>query len=99
MASGTPVIASEVGGLAFLVRDGENGFHVPSRDPEALAERIYELLTNESCRIRLGENAREYARDYAWADIAEQILAVYSDLLTPVEEAHPRSSQYVENPL
>lgn len=99
MASGTPVIASEVGGLAFLVRDGENGFHVPSRDPEALAERIYELLTNESCRIRLGENAREYARDYAWADIAKQILAVYSDLLTPVEEAHPRSSQYVENPL
>lgn len=39
MAMGTPVIASEVGGLAFVVRDGETGFHVPSRDPEALAEK------------------------------------------------------------
>ena len=55
MATGTPVIASEVGGLAFLVRDGENGFHVPSRDPEALAARIYELLTNEECRQALGQ--------------------------------------------
>ena len=50
MAMGTPVIASEVGGLAHLVRDGETGFHVPSRNPEALAERIFELLKNEALR-------------------------------------------------
>ena len=37
MAMGTPVIASEVGGLAHLVQHGVTGFHVPSRDPEALA--------------------------------------------------------------
>lgn len=98
MATGTPVIASEVGGLAFLVRDGENGFHVPSRDPEALAGRIYELLTNETCRIRLGQNAREYAKRYAWSDIAERMLAVYGDLLSPRQEKEPRG-QYVEKPL
>jgi D-inositol-3-phosphate glycosyltransferase len=38
MACGTPVIASEVGGLAFLVQDGETGFHVPNQEPEALAD-------------------------------------------------------------
>ena len=99
MASGTPVIASEVGGLAFLVQDGENGFHVPSRDPETLAERIYELLINDSCRRRLGRNAREHARQYAWPDIAEKMLNVYNALLMPADETALSRSRHVENPL
>ena len=80
MATGTPVIASEVGGLAFLIRDGENGFHVPSRDPEALAERIYELLANPACRDRLGHQARQYAQQYAWPKIVTRMLRVYDHL-------------------
>jgi D-inositol-3-phosphate glycosyltransferase len=77
MAMGRPVIASEVGGLAFLVRDGYNGFHVPSRDPEALAERIYALLVDDNCREQIGRQARECAQKYAWPHIAERILRVY----------------------
>jgi D-inositol-3-phosphate glycosyltransferase len=77
MAMGTPVIASEVGGLAFLVRDNETGFHVPSRDPEALADKIYTLLTDTYCRQRLGEQARQHAQRYDWAHIVEQMLALY----------------------
>jgi len=80
MATGTPVIASEVGGLAFLIRDGENGFHVPSRDPEALAERIYELLVNPDCRNRLGRQAREYAQKYTWSIIVDRMLHAYQDV-------------------
>ncbi|MFQ5398656.1 MAG: glycosyltransferase [Anaerolineae bacterium] len=80
MAMGTPVIASEVGGLAFLVRDGINGYHVPSRDPEALAERIYELLTNEECRVVLGRQALTHAQQYDWAIIANRLLRVYASL-------------------
>ncbi|KAA3657552.1 MAG: glycosyltransferase family 1 protein [Chloroflexi bacterium] len=81
MAMGTPVIASEVGGLAYLVQDGFNGFHVPSRNPEALAERIYELLTNKECRQLLGQQARGYAQQYAWPRIVDQMLDVYEDVL------------------
>ena len=81
MAMGTPVIASEVGGLAFLVKDGVNGFHVPSRNPEALAERIYELLTDHDCRQQLSEQAREHAQQYAWPIIAERMLRVYEGVL------------------
>lgn len=80
MAMGKPVIVSEVGGLAFLVNDGENGFHVPSRDPEALAERIYELLTNESCRDSLGRNARIHAQKYAWPKIVRRMKRIYEDV-------------------
>ncbi|MEZ4614249.1 MAG: glycosyltransferase [Caldilineaceae bacterium] len=81
MAMGTPVIASEVGGLAHLVQHGVNGFHVPSRDPEALAQRILELLTDDELRDRLGRQAREYARKYHWSNVVERMLDVYQDVV------------------
>ncbi len=81
MAMGTPVIASEVGGLAFLVKDGENGFLVPSRDPEALAERIYTLLMDDDCRHELGARAHRHAQEYAWPNIVERMQVVYEDVV------------------
>lgn len=81
MAMGTPVIASEVGGLAFLVRDDENGFHVPSRDPEALADRIYCLLTDEACRERLGRQARYHALQYDWEIIVGRLVRVFEEVV------------------
>lgn len=80
MAMGTPVIASEVGGLAFLVQDGVNGFHVPSRDPEALAERIYTLLNDDECRKRLGHQAHQNALRYSWPLIVDRVFQVYSEV-------------------
>lgn len=77
MACGTPVIASEVGGLAFLIKDGETGFHVPDRDPEVLAERICEIITNPLVRVEMGENAARYAQAYAWEVIARRLVEVY----------------------
>ena len=81
MAMGRPVIASEVGGLAFLVQDGLTGYHVPSRDPEALAERLYTLLTDVDCREAMGQAARRYAEQFDWAIIAARLVGVYDELL------------------
>jgi D-inositol-3-phosphate glycosyltransferase len=81
MAMGTPVIASEVGGLAYVVCDGYNGFLVPRRDAQALAHRIADLLNDRLLRERLSRNAVHYARDYDWAIIAERIAAVYEETL------------------
>jgi glycosyltransferase involved in cell wall biosynthesis len=83
MAMGRPVIASEVGGLAFLINDGIDGYHVPSRDPEALAERIYELLSNPSCREEMGRAARRNAERFDWSIIAGRLLDLYCELLEP----------------
>ncbi|MEZ4859914.1 MAG: glycosyltransferase [Caldilineaceae bacterium] len=80
MAMGTPVIASEVGGLAHLVKHGVNGFHVPSRDPEALAARILQLLTDKSLRIQLGQQARADAKRYSWPAIVAQMREVYGEV-------------------
>jgi len=81
MACGTPVLASEVGGLAFLVQDGETGFTVPDGDPDLLAERLRVLLGNPERRTQMGRHAAEYAKDYSWRNIAGQIVKVYRQLL------------------
>lgn len=77
MASGVPVIAAQVGGLAFLIRDGETGYHVPTRDPEALAGAMRRALTDPAERNRLVMNAASTARKYAWPRIADQLLDIF----------------------
>jgi D-inositol-3-phosphate glycosyltransferase len=81
MACGTPVIASEVGGLAYLVRDGETGFTVPDQEPELLSEKITWLLDDGDLHRTMSERAVEYAQDYAWEKIAGQIINVYRELV------------------
>ena len=81
MACGTPVIASEVGGLAYLVRDGETGFTVPDQEPEVLTEKITWLLNNHELHSTMSARAVEYAQDYAWEKVAKQILNQYEELL------------------
>jgi D-inositol-3-phosphate glycosyltransferase len=83
LASGTPVIASEVGGLAFLVQDGYNGYHVPVRDPAALAEKIRVILGHPEKRKELAHNAVCYAQNYAWQCIANELLNVFEGVITP----------------
>jgi D-inositol-3-phosphate glycosyltransferase len=81
MACGTPVIASQVGGLAFLVQDGITGFQVPDGDVEALCVKLSLLLGNPTLRLQMGQQAASYARSYAWENIAAQIIKVYEGLL------------------
>ena len=81
MACGTPVIASEVGGLAYLVRDGETGFTIPDQEPEELCEKISWLLNDPQLHATMSERAVEYAQDYAWEKIAKQIVEVYDGLV------------------
>lgn len=81
MACGTPVIASDVGGLSHLVRHQRTGYRVPARDPGALADKITRLLTHEGLRRRIGQRAACWAASYAWPKIADRIEAVYQSLL------------------
>jgi glycosyltransferase involved in cell wall biosynthesis len=58
MAAGVPVVATDVGGTAEAVVDGETGLVVPPRDPAALGAAIGELLADPARRERLGEAGR-----------------------------------------
>jgi D-inositol-3-phosphate glycosyltransferase len=86
MACGTPVIASAVGGLAFLVRDGVNGYHVPVREPQALAEKICAVLCMPEQRAILGANAARDAAEYDWARIADRLLSEFGRLALPIRQ-------------
>jgi D-inositol-3-phosphate glycosyltransferase len=81
MASGTPVIASEVGGLAFLVENDKTGFLVPSRDPSALADRITRLLQNPEKQAYMRRESAELARRYTWTVIADQLMKVFDGVV------------------
>jgi D-inositol-3-phosphate glycosyltransferase len=81
MACGTPVVASHIGGLAYLVQDGITGFTVPVDDPVELANRLSSLIQDPNLRDRMGKQAVQVAQDYAWDKIASKLVAVYDGLL------------------
>jgi len=82
MACGTPVVASRVGGLATIVRDGENGALVPWRDPRLFADRIRPILTDAAHAATLKRGALETAELYSWDAVAERTVSVYDGMLT-----------------
>ncbi len=65
MACGLPIIAT-ANGPAEVVRDGVDGFIVPERDPQALAEKLQLLYANPDMRLSMGRNAAARARAYGW---------------------------------
>lgn len=81
MACGTPVIASEVGGLAFLVEDGVTGFHFPSEDTVALSEKLTQIIENKPLREQMSQNSVKVTKQYGWQIIASKIVDLYRDVL------------------
>jgi len=81
MACGTPVVASRVGGLATIIRDGENGALVPWRDPRLFADRIRPILTDPDYAASLRRGALATAATFGWDTVAERTISVYDSLL------------------
>ncbi len=75
MASGLPAIATAVGGIPTLVRDGENGLLVPPADAPALARALTRLLTEETLLERLASAARASVAPWSWARLWERYEA------------------------
>jgi glycosyltransferase involved in cell wall biosynthesis len=69
MAAGVPLVGSDVAGIPFLIRDGENGFVVPGGDSRALEARLRELLSNSEMRLRMGDNGYQRAH----AELSEKV--------------------------
>jgi len=87
MASGLPVVASDVGGLPEIVDNGVTGLLVPPADTSALAEVLLDLLVQpDRCR-QLGEAGRESAEHFSEARFAAGVSEVYREILQPVSAA------------
>ncbi|MEC7968296.1 MAG: glycosyltransferase, partial [Actinomycetota bacterium] len=79
-ACGTPVVASDVGGLRTLVDHGRTGLRVPGRDPDAFAEAVERIIGDPTFAERLSERAAEAATAYTWTSMAARLRRVYADL-------------------
>ncbi len=79
-ACGTPVVASDVGGLRTLVDHGRTGLRVPGRDPDDFAEAVERIIGDPIFAGRLSERAAEAATAYTWTSMAARLRRVYADL-------------------
>lgn len=81
-AVGRPVITCNSVGCKEAVIDGYNGFLIPTRDVDALAEKLDRLLSDKMLRRQMGRNSREYAEKYFSIDsVVEKHLAIYKELI------------------
>ena len=78
MRAGLPVVASDVGGVSEMVRDGENGFLVEPGNVEQLSERLRELMADSELRKRMGRRSRDcYEKGFRFEEMVENTLEVY----------------------
>ena len=83
-ACGRPVVASKVGGLPSVVRDGETGYLIHWRCPGPFVEKLEVLLENERLRRGMGRAARAHAETMTWEASARRLL----DLFERMAERH-----------
>lgn len=82
MASGTPVVASDVGGLQFTVVSEETGLLCPAKDADAFAKAIDRILENPEWCEKLGEAARKRVEQkFSWDGVAVQLADLYERLM------------------
>ncbi|TAE54505.1 MAG: glycosyltransferase family 1 protein [Nostocales cyanobacterium] len=87
MACGTPVIASDVGGLQFSVVNENTGLLVPPQDVAAFSNAIDRILENPEWRVALGRNASmRIMSKFSWDGVASQLDSLYTELLQSVKE-------------
>jgi glycosyltransferase involved in cell wall biosynthesis len=87
MASGRPVVASDMGGLSEIVENGVTGLLVPPGDPAALATAMKRLIDDPKLAADLGAAGRERARMFMATTFADRLERVYGEVLAGVPPA------------
>jgi D-inositol-3-phosphate glycosyltransferase len=100
MACATPVVGAKVGGVKFTVCDGETGYLVPPKDPEALAGRLAYLYRNPNVLSVFRQQAVRRANAlFTWKTVAGQVAELYAEVLAssrPVPRAAARKVAVVD---
>jgi glycosyltransferase involved in cell wall biosynthesis len=91
MAMGKPIVASNVGGIKEILKDGETGLLVPSEDPSSLAEKIIYLIGNQKEAQDLGIRSRAESRKYDIHLHARKLEKQYFDLIPSADPAESQS--------
>ena len=82
MATGLPIIATNVGGNPELVHEAENGLLISVGDPNSLADAIINLINDPNLRNRMGKASLNRIRnDFSWDNTVNRYMALYDSLL------------------
>jgi phosphatidylinositol alpha-mannosyltransferase len=94
MAAGKPIVASNISGYATVITHGVDDLLTPPRSSEDLAGAIGQLLKYEPLRQRFIQAGRQKAQEYAWPQLATQILDYYAELIDEKKQATGRKRIY-----
>ncbi len=81
MAASLPVVATAAPGIRDVVRPDVEGLLVPCGDSVALERAMGDMVGNPALRSRLGDAARETARQYSWPAVTEAYARLYEELI------------------
>jgi phosphatidyl-myo-inositol alpha-mannosyltransferase len=91
MATGRPIVATNIEGFANVVTSGEEGLLVPPMNSMALAEALLTLLRDKEKREQMGRKAIITAGKYGWADVSRRVLAYYQKTIEKVNQQKAES--------
>ena len=80
MATGKPIVATNIEGFANVVTEGEEGLLVPPMNNNALAAALLTLLQDKEKRLQMGQKGIITAQKYRWEDISQRILDFYEEI-------------------
>ena len=81
MASGIPIVASNLGGIPDIVKNGENGLLAEPGNVQNLADSLLYLLKNEELRNKMGITGNKFVKEYSWQKIARKTEILYKSVL------------------
>ena len=86
MACGKAIVGSRVGGIPFLVHDGENGYLVQPGDAASLARSMVALLENDELLAGMGAESLKRVQEFRWEKIAGDTYSTYCRIVNAENE-------------
>ncbi len=100
MASGVPIVATDLAGYRSVLTPDAEGIMVSPHDPVSLAEALRRLLTDPALRARLGARGMETARGYGWPRVVDRLEKIYGSLAgTLPADSDPETLQPERSPV
>jgi glycosyltransferase involved in cell wall biosynthesis len=82
MACGLPVIASNVGGIPDIIKDGETGLLVRQKDARSLSDQIIRLLSDDNLRKEVLINGQNLIKaEFSWEIVTDKFIEIYREVL------------------
>lgn len=93
LASGVPVVSTDVGGIPFLVQHDNTALLIPVKNPAAMAAAIFSLLESPGRVAKLRKAGVESVSQYTWSHVRKRLLAVYAEVLADKKSGFTQSQR------